>query len=767
MRNASRTVIVTFLWLAAVATPCFAQPEKADIWGREIMAQPFDKQPFREIKIPNWVQETVGCGYTLSVMDGKARAAAAAHGVTISEMGFVDPFYAYYDSRLLKKRSPHVAPERLARDIAEYKRLGVRILGVYPPCLQGEVYENKPDWRRIATNTTEIPQIDMQAFPHGGMLCLLGPYGDFFIDVLAEILEKFPDVDAFSFDGLHYGGVCYCQNCRENFRNQTGAEIPAVDMDDAGFRRYQHWADRRMEDLVWRMQVRLKAIKPEVALVTWTTNAGRFGHFLSIPRNMPARMNLLLDAPDQEFWLDETNRGTTIVPAFANAYIWAATNHRVAFSEPYILSHGNPYGKDSFPPHEILRRMMLALTYGAAPSIAVAQPTNLQDELYRCLDEVQRRKPWLTHKTPEPWGALVMSDNTRNFYGRSAGLVEERYMAGVWGMFRAAVEEHLPIAVINDWNLNPADLAKYKVLILPNTACIDNMQLASIEEFVRLGGGLVASLDASLFDEFGTSRHNFALSRILGVDYRGIPETTEGVKEIDVNFAQSIAPGYWEKRKNVFDFKQDPSSLLNQGRMKTYVGDNPVTFKGPAVRVAPTDKSVSVLATIRAKSLIEAKLHPGVVTHTYGKGRAVYFAAGLDSAYYLYAYPYQRLALKHAITWAASAPQPVVVEAPMCVHSTVMRQTKPDKDGKERLVVHLFSDLNTTAHHALPTDDVPLREEVVPIHDIRLTFDAGYRLRRIHLEPEGKVLDMQKTAEGVTVIVPRLDVHSMVVGELE
>jgi hypothetical protein len=96
-----------------------------------------------------------------------------------------------------------------------------------------------------------------------------------------------------------------------------------------------------------------------------------------------------------------------------------------------------------------------------------------------------------------------------------------------------------------------------------------------------------------------------------------------------------------------------------------------------------------------------------------------------------------------------------------------MRQTKPDKEGKERLVVHLFSDLNTTAHHALPTDDVPLREEVVPIHDIRLTFDAGYRLRRVHLEPEGKDLDMQATAEGVTVIVPRLDVHSMVVGELE
>jgi len=79
--------------------------------------------------------------------------------------------------------------------------LGIRILGVYPSSLQGEVYENHPDWRRVATNTTEFPQIDMKKYAHGGTLCLLGPYGDFFIDVLAEVLTRFPDVDAFSFGG--------------------------------------------------------------------------------------------------------------------------------------------------------------------------------------------------------------------------------------------------------------------------------------------------------------------------------------------------------------------------------------------------------------------------------------------------------------------------------------------------------------------------------------------------------------------------------------
>ena len=100
----------------------------------------------------------------------------------------------------------------------------------------------------------------------------------------------------------------------------------------------------------------------------------------------------------------------------------------------------------------------------------------------------------------------------------------------------------------------------------------------------------------------------------------------------------------------------------------------------------------------------------------------------------------------------------------MCVHSSIFRQ---GKDGDERLIVHLFNDLNTTAHHALPVDDVPLREEVVPISQIRITFAPKYHFRRLHLEPEGTELEAETSPEGTSVMVPRLEVHSMVVGELE
>lgn len=761
-------LLVLFVGGTLLCLPSYAQSPREVIWDQPIMAQPFDKATFQSIKIPSWVEDTLGCGYTLSTMDTEHRAAAVSHGVTISEMGFVDPFYPYYDSQLLKRRSPHVPLDRIHKDVAEYRRLGVRILGVYPPCLQAEVYELHPDWRRIATNTTEIPMVDLKTAPHGGMLCLLGPYGDFFISVLEEIVTKFPEVDAFSFDGLHYGGVCYCQHCRDNYRAETQQEIPNANMESLEFRRYQHWADRRMEDLVRRMQTRLKAIKPDLALVTWTTNAGRFGHFLSIPRNMPTRMNLLLDAPDQEFWMDESNRGATILPAVTNAYIWATTNHRVAFSEPYLLSHGNPYGKDSFPPHEIARRMLLAATWGAAPSIAVAQPVGLQQELYAVMDQLQRRKPWLTHKQPEHWAAILLSDNTRNFYGRDAGQVEQRYMANVFGTFRACVEAHLPVNIINDWNLNQEDLSKYSVVVLPNAACLDDSQIAALRDYVANGGGIVSSLDVSLCDEFGSARSQLALQDVLGVQLAGaMPAAAQAAesKAIDVNFALSIGPDYWEKRKNVFEVQIAEGTPIYGSLMRTYVGRELVTMKGPAVLALPLPSSnTEIWATHRTKGDTSALAHPAIVANKFGTGRSVYLASGFDAAYYLYSYPYQRLAITDAIRWAASKTPPIRVEAPMCVQTTLMRQRQ---GANERLLMHLFNDVNTTAFHALPNEDVPLREETLPIMDIRVTFDSRYRVTHVTQQPEGIELAIKPTEQGFEVVVPRLEVHSMLVVEIE
>jgi hypothetical protein len=120
--------------------------------------------------------------------------------------------------------------------------------------------------------------------------------------------------------------------------------------------------------------MRLRKANPEAVLMTWTVNAGRYGHFLHSPRAMPTRLNRLIDLPMQEWWLDETNFGASVAPAFGAAYLRAVAGDRPSASEPYLMSRGNPYGTDSFPYHERLTRTLLALTHGSVTAQSLGWP---------------------------------------------------------------------------------------------------------------------------------------------------------------------------------------------------------------------------------------------------------------------------------------------------------------------------------------------------------------------------------------------------------
>src|SRR5205085_11086598 len=67
------------------------------------------------------------------------------------------------------------------------------------------------------------------------------------------------------------------------------------------------------------------------------------------------------------------------------------------------------------------------------------------------------------------------------------------HMESAVGVFRAMMEDHLPLDIIIEPDVeNLKILAQYKVLILPNAACLSDKGAATIREFVRAGGGLVS-----------------------------------------------------------------------------------------------------------------------------------------------------------------------------------------------------------------------------------------------------------------------------------
>jgi len=722
------------------------------------MTQQSERRAFEEAKTPGWLRDVTR--FVHGIKETNAYDEAAAAGAQMTEVFFGDARYVKYRSKLVPS-DPSLPEDFMSKEIAQYKKRGIRVLAVVWPCYQAKMYKEHPDWRHVATKTDTIPESDAFSKDYGGLLCLIGPWGDYLIEIMAEIMTLYPEVDGFCFDGLQHAGVCCCRHCREAYLRDTGSEIPDRNMNDPEFRRYQLWADRQIEKLVDRMQKRIKSIKPDAVLVPWTTNSGRMMQLGWIPHPMSARTNLLFDAPAMELWLDETHLGNSIVPAFSNAYLWALTNFRVAFSEPYLMTHFSPYSTDSFPPHEEMRRVLQVITYGCRPNHALSWPNHKASAL-DCVREIARRSQWMTDVEPERWAGIVMSDQTRTFYGRDGAKVEQRYLSNVFGAFRAAVEEHLATNIVTDWQLNPADLARYKVLIMPNTACLSDEQARCVEQFVRNGGGLVATVDTSLFDELGNARNDFALADVFGVHYLGIP----GPRTIE-KLTHQIDGDYWDKLKIVADFRMGKHELLVNERLRQYCADNSVVYKGQAAAVGAIDDDAKVVATFTPREreyepMAEGTTLPGMVVRTHGKGRVVYIPVGLDSGYFLYPFTYQRLVLAQAVRWAAAAPQPITVEAPMCVQATFMRQRK----NGERLIVHLFNDLNTSGNHARPDQDVPQREEVIPIGGIKISFH-GYALRRVHLEPEGVALKMEKSGSETIVKVPELKMHSMVVAELE
>lgn len=74
----------------------------------------------------------------------------------------------------------------------------------------------------------------------------------------------------------------------------------------------------------------------------------------------------------------------------------------------------------------------------------------------------------------------------------------------------------IPFDIIFDDNLK--DLSKYSVLILANQECLGDNQLELIRKFVNQGGGLVATENSSLYDDWRRNRESFGLKDLFGLE---------------------------------------------------------------------------------------------------------------------------------------------------------------------------------------------------------------------------------------------------------
>lgn len=742
----SAVALAATTWSGQVALPEDAVPSSS---------------PFVPIKIPPWVRSITRMAF---VTPGEIDRAAEL-GVQVCHGNAVWPYFP------LRRDGGGLSAsdQKAMRNIVDRcHHHGMRYCLGLPPFPSVECVRIHPDWRirpdRSDASLNVVPQDDNLGTRLG---CNNGPWGDYLIDVCLELAEDF-GIDGYSFDGNYHPPICYCPSCQDGYLRDCGRGIPdRVNLDELAYREYLVWRGERLEQHYSRLQKRLKAQNPDAVIMSWTVNAGRYGHFLHSPRAMPSRLNQLFDVPMQEWWLDETNFGASVAPAFGAAYSKAVAGDRPAASEAYLMSRGNPYGTDSFPKHERITRSLLGLTNGSISAESLGWPGH-QQSLAAVFAEIKCREELTIGSQPQKWAALLVSEQTRQFYAYRD--IAERFLPHVFGAFRVAMEEHLPFTLINDWDLlgNVDDkhsaLRHFKVLVLAGAAALSDEQVQAIRDFVKIGGGLVATGETSLCDELGRPRADFGLADLFGVSYRGRPSASVQREKLDVNFAVAIDESYWKQRAGAATLQWSESPIWTDRTLAELVPGRSATFKGPHLRVTDPEPG-DLIANITPVGWTLPPM-PAVIARSFGAGRVVYLPTCLEAAMWSYAYPYQRRMLTRLIEWAAGEDnQPEFhIDAPKCVQTTFWWQAQPsDQSGsaQTRSIIHFFNGLNTTANHGLPVADVPLREETVPIHGIKVRLNRR-SFKHAFVEP-GHVAPKLIVADRPVLELPPLDLHQMLV----
>jgi hypothetical protein len=612
-----------------------------------------------------------------------------------------------------------------------------------------------PEWR-IHPIDNDIA-IESQPLSEWGVFgCLTSPYGEHIMQRMIAIARDY-DIDGMCYDfplgpRMTTTWMCYCKWCKEAYRAAFDSDLPVkVDPQDENYRRYMLWQDKRDEAHIRRLITEVRKFKPDFAFFPWNYNGGQLNYY-SRPRPMPENINRLWDSPMQELNHAPENLGASVAPLFGLRHLRGMCgDERPSWVQFYDwLQSWTEFTTQPFIPEaELQQRMFQAMTMGVLPNYYAFGRTETEALFFGVIRE---REEWLRKAKTMKWAALLMSYDTLSFYADKD--YRQRLMDHGMGAFRAALEKQLPCDVIPGIDLTNGSLDQYKVLILPNSACLSDAEVEAIRTFVKNGGGLVATMDTSLYDGQGRAREDFALGDLFGVK---CVESKEERAPFDVHNDWKFKAN----RKGELNLDHPIAATANNGG-KVYV-----PAKGDQLVIVAQSRKVAVTAP-NAKTVLTQALHdkqeekfPGVVARQVGKGRVVYMPLALDQAYFNWPYPWQRELLAGAIAWAAKEAPPVRIAAPISVFSGCYTQDTPTGT---RTVVHLLNCLDGTSSHGLSETMVPMREEVYPIDGITITF-AGTRPTRVHAEPGGKELKITKGKGGWKVKVPKLEMHMLVVAE--
>jgi hypothetical protein len=301
--------------------------------------------------------------------------------------------------------------------------------------------------------------------------------------------------------------------------------------------------------------------------------------------------------------------------------------------------------------------------------------------------------------------ALVYSQQTAWFYGqdRPRDKIEDPSL----GWYQALIEARIPFEMVHDRLLDPGHLGQFKTLILPNIAALSDGQCAQLQQFVAKGGGLIATYETSLCNEWGEPRKDFGLNKLFGVSFKG---QAEGPLHNAYLRLDRLAP-----HANVLLKGLEGAPRIINGVWRLNVEPTESFYKAPLTLIPsyPDLPMEKVYPRVAQTDIAE------VFLREHGKGRVVYFPWDIDRTFWDVLCVDHGALLANAVHWATNETQPVVVTGPGVLDITVWRQ-------QNSMAVHLVNLTNPMMMKG------PLRE-LFPVGEqkIRVRLPDGVRAGKV------------------------------------
>jgi hypothetical protein len=666
----TRRDFLTAAALAAAATTLDAAPAPSD-------PDPLFDRPMRWAQL-TLVENDPGTYDLQFWLDYFQRTHSDA--VTLSAGGCV----AYYPTKVpLHYRSAWMKDTDPFGDLVRgCRKLGMTILARTDPhaCHQ-DVYDAHPDW--IAVDASGQKRRHW-AMPEWWVTCALGPYNfQFMTEVTREIVAMY-QVDGVFSNRWAGSGMCYCEHCTRNFKTATGLDLPRTnDPQNPSRRAYIEWHQKRLFELwdVWDNAIR--GANPKARYVA---NSG--GGALS-------ELNMKTIGEKASILFADRQARSGLTPSWANGK--NGKEYRAALgNKPIggIFSVGVEEAyrwKDSVQSEPEIRLWALdGIANGLRPWFTKFAGVIHDKRWLPVVEQVYtwhwRNERYLRNTYPLARVGMVYSQQTAHYYGgdRARAKVEDHTL----GFYQALIEARIPFEMVHDELLDREHLAQLNVLILPNIAALSDRQCGQIRDFVKNGGGLVATYETSLYDERGVKRSNFGLSDLFGANYAG---------GLDARMQNSYLR--LEGKHPLLRGLEGVERIING---VSRVHTKPIAaYPNPPLTLIPSYPDLP-MEEVFARA--ERTDQPEV----YARDRVVYFPWDIDRTFWEVLSVDHGKLLRNAVDWAANEPRPVTVTGPGVLDVTIWKQ-------KDSMTVHMVNLTNPMMMKGPLREFIPLPSQEVAI----------------------------------------------------